>query len=277
KIQHWIDNCIEASKSEKFIEKTKKDILYKIESSKVIAKKNYDKGKRIFTLLEKYHVLLFEQNIKDKTDNNTGLLKRDEFSIKKKIDHHRIPFAHLNCFDDIENFATFEELVIIPLHPIIFEEKKYVEALEKLIEKYSDKIFLLGLNATWHFQVFRKLSIRENIFGFLDFYIYQANRFSNYFYSNFDKILFGFYWIEYQEKVAKSLNSKDLNLPLLKIKDFNPPLFLSRGCIPKNLIFNCSCPENCIKQHIIKLSNQKRIFTYIDFDCISYLFLEDKN
>lgn len=277
KIQQWIDNCIEASKSEKFIEKTKKDILYKIESSKVIAKKNYDKGKRIFTLLEKYHVLLFEQNIKDKTDNNTGLLKRDEFSIKKKIDHHRIPFAHLNCFDDIENFATFEELVIIPLHPIIFEEKKYVEALEKLIEKYSDKIFLLGLNATWHFQVFRKLSIRENIFGFLDFYIYQANRFSNYFYSNFDKILFGFYWIEYQEKVAKSLNSKDLNLPLLKIKDFNPPLFLSRGCIPKNLIFNCSCPENCIKQHIIKLSNQKRIFTYIDFDCISYLFLEDKN
>ncbi|HNV44054.1 MAG TPA: peptidase U32 family protein, partial [Exilispira sp.] len=141
KIQQWIDNCIEASKSEKFIEKAKKDILYKIESSKVIAKKNYDKGKRIFTLLEKYHVLLFEQNIKDKTDNNTGLLKRDEFSIKKKIDHHRIPFAHLNCFDDIENFATFEELVIIPLHPIIFEEKKYVEALEKLIEKYSDKIF----------------------------------------------------------------------------------------------------------------------------------------
>jgi putative protease len=277
KIQLWIDNCIEASKSEKFIEKTKKDVLYKTESSKVIDKKNYDKDKRILTLLEKYNVLSFEQNIKDKTDNSTGSLKRDELSLKKEIDHHRIPFAHLNCFDDIQNFASFEELVIIPLHPIIFEEKKYVEALEKLIEKYSDKIFLLGLNATWHLQVFRKLSRGENISGFLDFYIYQANRFSNYFYSNFEKILFGFYWIEYQEKVAESLNSKDLNLPLLKIKDFIPPLFLSRGCIPKNLIFNGSCPENCIKQYIIKLSNQKRIFTYIDFDCISYLFLEDKN
>jgi len=150
-------------------------------------------------------------------------------------------------------------------------EEIYSQRIENLINQNKNYIFILGINATWHFYLYKKLINNENTFFFFDFYIYIANKYSYLYYSKFDKVLFGFYYIE-DAKLIESKIKTDDNFPLFEIFDFNPPLFISRGCLQRNLINSNKCSDNCRKKYLYEFKNQKKEFLYIIDECISYLF-----
>ncbi len=217
-------------------------------------------------------------------------LKEDKVIIDNKFNRKNIsPKTYIpnNEDDKIVPFTSFEHLVdsdllqneliykkgniaILPLHPIIENEKNYIEMLDKLILKNEKHIFLLGINSTWHFYLYKKYNKNNNVFFFFDFYIYISNRFSYSYYSRFNKSVFGFHYIENNSSL--NINTKQNNLPLFNITGFNPPLFLSRGCLQKNIFNANKCLDNCPKKFLYKLYNQKNRFLYTIDECISYLF-----
>ncbi|MBU0651098.1 hypothetical protein KKC59_04215 [bacterium] len=175
-----------------------------------------------------------------------------------------IPFININ------NLNLDEKTCFLPLPPVIFDETKFLNTLEKTISSNPDKTFLLGLNNIHHLYYAKKLENLDNVFFFTDFFIYIANRFALSFYlKNIKKLIFSYYWIE-----DKNTNH---NLPLLNISNtFNPPLFYSLGCFYKHNMGG-KCPNNCKKNYNFELKNQEKSFKVICKDCVTYLFLSSSH
>jgi len=250
-----------------------------------------------FTITNKIEedIELQKKMILDKLSKNQiikdSIFYRKKISPQNKIerfdDNKIIPFVTFNNLKQIDlnkndEIFKLENIVFLPLNPIIYNEDQYLKSIERMINENKEFIFIFGINSSWHFYLYKKYIENLNIFFFFDFYIYISNRFSLQYYANFEKSLFGNYWIEFQDEIKQTL-TKNLNesydkkenfknFNLFEIKDFDIPLFISRGCINKNVINNFSCPENCPKNYLFKLKNQKNDYIYIIENCISYLF-----
>lgn len=250
-----------------------------------------------FTITNKIEedIELQKKMILDKLRKN--LIIKDSIFYRKKIspqnkierfdDNKIIPFVTFNNLKQIDlnkndEIFKLENIVFLPLNPIIYNEDQYLKSIERMINENKEFIFIFGINSSWHFYLYKKYMENLNIFFFFDFYIYISNRFSLQYYANFEKSLFGNYWIEFQDEIKKTL-TKNMNesydkkenftnFNLFEIKDFDIPLFISRGCINKNVMNNFSCPQNCPKNYLFKLKNQKNDYIYIIENCISYLF-----
>ncbi|MCR4422463.1 MAG: U32 family peptidase [Exilispira sp.] len=244
-----------------------------------------------FKSIDKTNIINQKNLVLDKLYKNNIII--DNFFYRKKIspknyieqldDDKFIPFITFDNLkeSDIEKNKTIykvENIIFLPLHPIIDNVNIYIESIEKMIERNPEFIFIFGINSTWHFYFYKKYLNSSNVFFYFDFYIYIANIVSYMYYSNYNKSLFGLFWIEFQDEIKKELNNNKLtfdinkNLPLFELKDFNPPLFISRGCLQRNIFNDFTCEKDCKKKYIYKLKNQKNEFLYIIQNCISYFF-----
>jgi U32 family peptidase len=167
---------------------------------------------------------------------------------------------------DLEHasFASQRKLSFLPLPPVIFEENVFFRSVEAALVKHPEKIFLVGLNNIHHLYYAEKLQRYDNVFFFVDFYLYAANRFALKFYQDkIGKLLFAYRFIEDDNETDQ--------LPLTAIgRSFNPPLFYSCGCFCRHNVFN-ACPKGCKKHYRRTLINRKE-FSLITEECISYLF-----
>lgn len=171
---------------------------------------------------------------------------------------------------DPENILkTVGGFLTIPLLPLMKESKKYLSKINDVILKNKDKKILVGLSNLGQLDFALEHVKDDNVFFFIDFSLYIANKFSYLFFKNIlgKKLVFGYSWIEENEEKTWSLPE------IVSVSGFNPPLFVSAGCFERsNRLKKCSECKGSESEHILK--NCGRIFKVVSKNCVTFLFLE---
>ena len=170
--------------------------------------------------------------------------------------------------DDPESaLKTVGGFLTIPLLPLMKEGEKYLNKINDIISKNSGKKILVGLSNLGHLNFALKHLKEENIFFFIDFSLYVANRFSYSFFKDLlgEKLLFGYYWIEEKEDIPQ------LASEIIPISGFNPPLFISAGCFERSNGFK-KCAECGGKRSERTLTNCGRVFKVVSKNCVTFMF-----
>lgn len=172
--------------------------------------------------------------------------------------------------DDPESaLKTVGGFLTVPLLPLMKESEKYLNKINDVILKNSDKKILVGLSNPGHLNLALKHLKDENIFFFIDFSLYIANEFSYLFFKNLlsEKLLFGYSWIEEKEEIPELLPE------IIPISGFNPPLFISAGCFERSNGFK-QCAECGGKRSERTLTNCGRKFKVVSKNCVTFMFSE---
>lgn len=172
--------------------------------------------------------------------------------------------------DDPESaLKTVGGFLTVPLLPLMKESEKYLNKINDVILKNSDKKILVGLSNPGHLNLALKHLKDENIFFFIDFSLYIANEFSYLFFKNLlsEKLLFGYSWIEEKEEIPELLPE------IIPISGFNPPLFISAGCFERSNGFK-QCAECGGKRSERTLMNCGRKFKVVSKNCVTFMFSE---
>ena len=172
--------------------------------------------------------------------------------------------------DDPEtSLKTVGGFLTIPLLPLMKESKKYLGKINEMISKNSGKKILVGLSNLGHLNFALEHLKEENIFFFIDFSLYIANRFSYSFFKDLlgEKLLFGYSWIEEKEDIPQ------LSPEIIPISGFNPPLFVSAGCFERSNGFK-KCAECGGKRSERILTNCGRVFKVVSKNCVTFMFVE---
>lgn len=172
--------------------------------------------------------------------------------------------------DDPESaLKTAGGFLTVPLLPLMKESEKYINKINDVILKNSDKKILVGLSNPGHLNFALEHIKDENIFFFIDFSLYIANEFSYLFFKNLlgEKLLFGYSWIEEKEEIPELLPE------IIPISGFNPPLFISAGCFERSNGFK-QCAECGGKRSERTLMNCGRKFKVVSKNCVTFMFSE---
>ena len=172
--------------------------------------------------------------------------------------------------DDPETtLETVGGFLTIPLLPLMKESGKYINKINDVIDKNNDKKILVGLSNLGHLNFAFDHLKDENIFFFIDFSLYIANRFSYLFFKNLlgEKLLFGYSWIEEKEDVPQ------ISPEIIHVSNFNPPLFVSAGCFERSNGFK-KCSECGGKRSERILKNCGRTFKVVSKNCVTFMFAE---
>ena len=172
--------------------------------------------------------------------------------------------------DDPESsLKTIGGFLTIPLLPLMKESEKYLNKINDIITKNSDKKILVGLSNLGQISFALEHKNDENVFFFIDFSLYIANKFSYSFFKNLlgEKLLFGYSWIEEKEDVPQ------LSPEIIAVLGFNPPLFVSAGCFERSNGFK-KCSECGGKRSERILKNCGRIFKVVSKNCVTFMFME---
>ena len=172
--------------------------------------------------------------------------------------------------DDPENsLKTVGGFLTIPLLPLMKESEKYLSKIDGIISKNSGKKILVGLSNLGHLNFALEHLKDENIFFFIDFSLYVANRFSYSFFKELlgEKLLFGYYWIEEKDEIPP------LASEIIPVSGFNPPLFISAGCFERSNGFK-KCAECGGSRSERTLTNCGRVFKVVSKNCVTFMFLE---
>lgn len=187
---------------------------------------------------------------------------RSNINIKKR----EFPFFLESRFD-AGSISAFGNFSFIPLKPVIYD-KSYYQTIEGFIKINVTKTIFLGINNISHLKYIERLGKYENVYFFIDFYFYTANRFTllN---GSIDraKVLFAYYWIEGGDAGYKNLSSKT-EFPLFRIEStYNAPLFLHNGSFKKESLKNAKGRAEDIV--VANGDDRYRIYEYGGF---SYVF-----
>ncbi|MBP5201458.1 U32 family peptidase [bacterium] len=172
--------------------------------------------------------------------------------------------------DDSEtSLKTVSGFLTIPLLPLMKESEKYLNKINNLVAKNGDKKILVGLSNLGHLNFALEHLKDENIFFFIDFSLYIANRFSYSFFKDLlgEKLLFGYSWIEEKEDVPQ------LSPEIIPVSGFHPPLFVSAGCFERSNGFK-KCAECGGKRSERILTNCGRVFKVVSKNCVTFMFME---
>ena len=172
--------------------------------------------------------------------------------------------------DDPEtSLKTVGGFLTIPLLPLMKESKKYLGKINEMISKNSGKKILVGLSNLGHLNFALEHLKEENIFFFIDFSLYLANRFSYSFFKDLlgEKLLFGYYWIEEKNEIPQ------LASEIIPVSGFNPSLFVSAGCFERSNGFK-KCAECGGKRSERTLTNCGRKFKVVSKNCVTFMFAE---
>lgn len=177
-----------------------------------------------------------------------------------------IPFVMPD--DPESSLKTVGGFLTIPLLPLMKESEKYLNKINDMISGNSDNKILVGLSNLGQLNFALEHLKDENIFFFIDFSLYIANRFSYSFFKNLlgEKLLFGYSWIEEKEDVPQ------LSPEIITVSGFNPPLFVSAGCFERSNGFK-KCAECGGKRSERILTNCGRVFKVVSKNCVTFMFL----
>lgn len=171
--------------------------------------------------------------------------------------------------DPEDSLKTVGGFLTVPLLPLMKESEKYLSIINEIISKNSGRKILVGLSNFGHLNFALEHLKDENIFFFIDFSLYVANRFSYSFFKDLlgEKLLFGYSWIEEKEDVLQ------LSPEIIPVSGFNPPLFVSAGCFERSNGFK-KCAECGGKRSERTLTNCGRKFKVISKNCVTFMFSE---
>ena len=172
--------------------------------------------------------------------------------------------------DDPESsLKTAGGFLTLPLLPLMKESEKYLNKINDVIARNSNKKILVGLSNLGQLSFALEHKNDENVFFFIDFSLYIANRFSYAFFKNLlgEKLLFGYSWIEEKEDVPQ------LSPEIIPVSNFNPPLFVSAGCFERSNGFK-KCAECGGKRSERILKNCGRVFKVVSKNCVTFMFME---
>jgi len=190
-------------------------------------------------------------------------------------DSDPIPFVVDTDTLVLKNLPLIGGLCFLPLHPIIFHEREYLEGLVRFVKNHNEQSFAIGLNNIAHLSWVPTLTALPNTFFFIDYGLYCANRWSfQFFLEHIPRLLFQYLWIEGGDEDLSGIQAKPekTSIPLVPIdRSFHPPLFMSRVCFVRHGL-ESGCPDGCPRNFRYRLSQNKKRFMVIVRNCMSYLF-----
>ncbi|MCX8058894.1 MAG: U32 family peptidase [Spirochaetes bacterium] len=232
---------------------------------------------------------------------------REHLNPKNTFFNNKIPFFDPCTNDELisestQNFcSSIKKLEIeliknyniyfIPLKPTIYEDEfYYFNILENIIHYFNinqndkvENLFFIGISNIGQILPLENLLIKlqekeniKNIYFFIDFYFYSTNTFNLNLIDKInktlkEKILFVYPYIEYNFIINK--NNKISKNQFYK-KDYIP-LFYSKNCFLRNIIYKNICPNNCAKKYKYSLIQNKTKFEVMVNNCTTYLFLDE--
>ncbi len=238
---------------------------------------------KFYLSLEEFRVIQLKQKVAalmSNIDSKNNVLSEGSSKTKERSElnpfnadakkHGKIPFAGEDDFKNFSNLANIDNVVFVPLKPVVKDREPYFSLLEKMVQTHSDIKFCIGINNISHLEFAKKLTDKfDNVSFFIDFYLFVANRFTVELLSEMlgQKLQFIYWWIEDSgENMIKS------QYPIYSVgKTFIPPLFYSLGCFYKHSM--CGDCKMCSKNNSFIIENSGRQFEVIVKDCVTYLFL----
>lgn len=174
-----------------------------------------------------------------------------------------IPFAHPQDLNSIGNLSCLGGCVYIPIHPFLSDDN-YYRLLSNLIHGYPDHIFVLGLNNPAHVYWLAQQQF-TTVRYWIDYSLYIANLSSwdliNRMLPNY--ICEGVYhWLE---QVSPGWGGSIQDRSQL-------PLFISLGCVKKNLPSQSNPCSTCTGSFLMPLKHNQKKFVLQAQDCINYFF-----
>ena len=165
----------------------------------------------------------------------------------------------------------------LPLSPLVADWPSYEAAVGKLVAGLvaDGRKLAVGIDAFHHLPLARRLRDLDPEGDFLSFYgdihLYCANSRALAFWRKaVPGLAFAYAWMEDGEGAA--LHGAE---GLAEAGgDFEPPLFMSRGCYARHDLFGGSCPPSCPKRYSYRLSDRERKYRVVVDGCITMLFRE---
>ncbi len=179
----------------------------------------------------------------------------------------------------LDDCAIREGIAFLPLPPLSFDPERDRIDLASFVRAHGDVRFAVGLSNVSHLEWVKTLSPHANVFFFTDFFVYCANSAAfAFFLKAVPRLAFQYYWIEGDDEGFGNLSAAipdSIRDSLVRAGEgFNPPLFTSRACFKAHCISE-GCTKGCDRRAEIRLSQNKRRFTAVVRDCLSFLF-EDR-
>ena len=170
-------------------------------------------------------------------------------------------------------------VAFLPLAPLVLEWDAYADLVRKRVrrELEAGAQVSLGLDALHHIAFARELlaelgGVGEGLSFFIDIHLYVANRLALEVLDGLvPRIAFAYAYLE--SPLDPAISSLPGLPPLFPMgPDFEPPLFLSLGCLRKHHVERGSCPADCRKTWTLRLADRDRRYLALVEDCVSMLF-----
>ncbi|HTP57713.1 MAG TPA: hypothetical protein VMM82_02280, partial [Spirochaetia bacterium] len=198
------------------------------------------------------------------------------FSDRSLLSPNPTPFATL---DDVRKgspaLSSRAGFVVVPLPPVMMEEKEWGRSLRQLCADNPQERFALGLNNVGHVKLAEGLAGYPNCFFFVDYFLYVANRAAlSYVSKRLDRLLFVYSWIEGGDNVWGPGGAPPAVVRIAK--DYRPALFYSLGCYQRHALAGGKCQDGCPQDFAYGLKQGKNSFDVIVKDCVTYLIQKPK-
>jgi putative protease len=194
-----------------------------------------------------------------------------------------MPFATPRLLREGAELPRSGEAVWLPLMPLVADLSSY----EKLVEHHvraeiaKGERVMVGLGGLHHIAFARKLADELSSEGedfaarlafFLDVHCYIANRLAL---TTFDALLprIAFAYSYLEAEADPSIARLPGIPPIVPVGErFEPPLFLSAGCLKKHHAEDGACPAACDRRWSAHLEDRDRGYIALVEDCVSMLF-----
>jgi putative protease len=214
-----------------------------------------------------------------------------------------MPFATARLLRERAPLPRVEGRYYLPLAPLVADIGEYEALVRRRVGEMVDEgeAVVLGLDALHHI-AFAKSLVEEFcnrdpgahvLRFFLDIHLYVANRLTLETFASLpwlsERLSFAYYYLEAGESDLSVLRAvldgqefssdgegfaQGRSWPALAAVDpsFEPPLFLSSGCLRKHHAEGGICPADCDRHWIGHLRDRTRRYVAIVADCVSMLF-----
>jgi hypothetical protein len=174
----------------------------------------------------------------------------------------------------------------LPLSPLVEDAEAYDSAVRARVEGElaEGKRLAVGLGTLHHLALARELYPLDrrgnDLVFFADAHFYIANRFSLFEFSRLVPAFgYAYHYLEADESNAKDIigafHPDESGLSSIG-PGFEPPLFLSSGCLIKQDSPGGACPDPCARRRTSTFRDRDRLYRVIVEDCVTTLFLINK-
>jgi len=188
-----------------------------------------------------------------------------------------LPFLTAGLLEGEVVLPEIEGRSWLPLSPLVSDWPSYAAKVGRLVADSvaAGKRTVVGIDALHHLPLalrLRGLAPDGKLLSFYgDIHLYCANSRALAFWRKaVPGLTFAYAWIE--DDAGAALHA----VPGLAEAgaDFEPPLFMSRGCYARHDLFGGKCPPSCPKRYSYHLSDRERRYRVVVDGCITMLFRE---